>query len=583
MHHRSHLDGVADARWVLTSGALFSGQAARRGLYALLFACGLAQAVLVYMWAPWIKAWLLFHALYVPGTAALVLALARAERASPAPRRAVPAVLLGGFVAAVVIGQAAMQAYSISADEYGYGYLADTFLHGRLWNEPLPDEIRDAFKTHYITDRDGKRVSQYAPGWPAVLAVFKLAGLAEVANALLGLLAAALLWLCLRRVPAAPGARVAALALGALAPFTLFNNASFYTHTLTATALLAVLWLDLRDAETPSVWNRAGIGFAFSVLLVTRYEAFLIAFALFALDGLVRKRARFIAWAWPAAVAGLPLVAALLWYNWSITGNPLQTTLSWASPWLSYGPYSRGVDGQHSPARGLFNVLVWGMRWHDFACVLLLPLYAVALRRRVASGTVRWFDLLLPGFVVFFFFFPDDGGLQHGPRYFYLAHAAMPVTLAAGFAAAGGAKGVARGGTGDGLWRLGRWTLDPVRLAAAQLCAFAGFSLGYAATVYQDVELRLTPPRVAATAPAPAVVLVTTDNQYRLSWQRDAALIVAEDYTRHGLDGFGPVAVGVYTNDRRARELCAQMPDRRVFRLILRGAPPAGHLEPVCE
>ena len=571
MHRRPRLDGVAVAPWPLTRGDLFSGRFAREGLRASLFACGLAQAVLVYMWAPWIKAWLLFHGLYALGTAAMIVALARAERASPAPRRAVPAVLLGGFVAAVAIGLGAMEAFSISADEYGYGYLADTLLHGRLWNEPLPDEIRDAFKAHYITDRDGKRVSQYAPGWPVALAGFKLLGLADVANALLGLLAAVLLWLCLRRVPAAPGARVAALALGALAPFTVFNNASFYAHTLTATALLAVLWLDLRDAEMPSAWNRAGIGFAFSVLLATRYEAFVIAFALFALDGLLRKRARFIAWAWPAAVAGLPLAAALLWYNWRITGHPLQTTLAWASPWLSYGPYSSGMDGQHSPARGLFNVLIWGTRWHDFASVLLLPLYAVALWRRVASAAARWFDLLLPAFVAFFFLFPDNGGLQHGPRYFYLAHAAMPVTIVAGLAAR------------DGLWRLGRWRFDPVRLAAAQLFAFAGFTLGYAAVLHQDVELRLTPIRVAATAPAPAVVLVATDPHYRLSWQRDPTLLVAEDYTRNGLDGFGPVVLGIYTNDRRALELCAQMPDRRVFRLILRGTPPAGHLEPICD
>ena len=571
MHHRSHLDGAADARWMLTSGDLFSGKAARQGLYALLSACGLAQAVLVYMWAPWIKAWLLFHVLYVLGTAALILALARAERASPAPRRAVPAVLLGGFVAAVVIGLGAMQGYPVSADEYGYGYLADTFLRGRLWNEPLPEEIRDAFKTHYITDREGKRVSQYAPGWPAVLALFKLAGLAEVANALLGLLAAALLWLCLRRVPAAPGARVAALALGALAPFTVFNNASLYAHTLAATALLAVLWLDLRDAETPSAWNRAGIGFAFSVLLVTRYEAFLVAFALFALDGVIRKRARFVPWALPAAVAGLPLAAVLLWYNWRITGNPLQPTMSWATPEVTYGLYSTGMDGQHSFTRGLLNTLTWGLGWHNFASVLAIPLFAVALWRRVSAGTVRWFDLILPALVAFFLLFPDDGGFQHGPRYWYLGHAALPVTIAAGLASR------------DGLWRLGRRSLDPVRLAAAQLCAFAGFTLGYAAFLHEQTELRLMPSRVAATAPAHSVVLVRwMEYPHTRSWQKKPIPFASWDFTRNGLDGFGPVVIGTDLGQTRTVILCWQL-DRQILRLVLEGVPPVGRLEPVCN
>ncbi len=71
-------------------------------------------------------------------------------------------------------------------------------------------------------------------------------------------------------------------------------------------AILAIVWLDLRDADDPSAWNRAGIGVAFAVLLTTRYEAFLIAFILFALDELARQRLRFILWSVPAAVAGAP-------------------------------------------------------------------------------------------------------------------------------------------------------------------------------------------------------------------------------------------------------------------------------------
>jgi len=38
-------------------------------------------------------------------------------------------------------------------------------------------------------------------------------------------------------------------------------------------ALLALIWLDLRDAGNPSAWDRAGIGVAFAVLLTTRHEA----------------------------------------------------------------------------------------------------------------------------------------------------------------------------------------------------------------------------------------------------------------------------------------------------------------------
>lgn len=570
MHHRLRADDVARVMAPDPRRARLRGLV-RPVLFASLAACGLLQAVLVFTWAPWIKGALLIGVVYALATAAAILALARAGRATPAPRWAVPAVLLGGFAVTVALASGAMHAFPNSADEYGYNYLADTLLRGRLWNEPLPESLQDVFKTGYVADRDGKRASQYPPGWPAVLAGFKAAGVPALANPALGLLASVLLWLCLRRVPVASGARLAALVLGAAAPFALFNNASFFNHTLTAAALLAVVWLDLRDAEAPSAWNRAGIGFAFSVLLVTRYEAFLVAFALFALDGVLRKRARFVPWALPAAVAGLPLAAVLLWYNWRITGNPLQPTMSWATPEVTYGLYSTGMDGQHSLTRGLLNTLTWGLGWHNFASVLAIPLFAVALWRRVSAGTVRWFDLILPALVAFFLLFPDDGGFQHGPRYWYLGHAALPVTIAAGLASR------------DGLWHLGRWSLDPVRLAAAQFCAFAGFTLGYAAFLHEQTELRLIPSRVAATAPAHSVVLVRwMEYPHIRSWQKKPIPFASWDFTRNGLDGFGPVVIGTDLGETRTVILCWQL-DRQIFRLVLEGVPPVGRLEPVCN
>ena len=574
MHHRPRVDDTAGARTMAPeprwenrlSGVI------RPVLFTSLAACGLLQAVLISMWAPWIKGALLIGALYVLVTATAILVLARAGQATPGPRWTVPLLLLGGFAVTVVLALAALHAFPNSADEYGYNYLAGTLLRGRLWNEPLPDELQDVFKTGYIADRDGKRASQYLPGWPVVLAGFTWARVPALANPALGLLAAALLWLSLRRLPATPGARLAALVLGAAAPFALFTNATFFNHTLTAAALLAVVWLDLRDAEAPSAWNRAGIGFAFSVLLVTRYEAFLIAFALFVCDGVLRKRARFIPWAMPAAAGGLPLAAALLWYNWSITGNPLQTMMSWGTPTITYGLYSTGMDGQHSPTRGLLYTLSWGLGWHNFASVLTVPLFAVALRRRVSAGTVRWFDLMLPALIVFFLFFPDDGGFQHGPRYWYLGHVALPLTIVAGLT------------DRDGLWRLGRWSLDPLRLATAQLYAFAGFTLGYAIFLREQTELRLVPSRVAATAPAQSVVLIRwMEYPHVRSWQKKPVHFAAWDFTRNGLDGFGPVIVGIDLGERRTAALCRQMPDRQIFRLVFQGIPPVGHLEPVCN
>lgn len=552
--------------------------AERRGAFlaglVMLVLAGFGEAILVYLWAPYYKAQIVLHLAYAWVTAATILVLGRVTRQPPRP---VPipawapwAVMAGGFAVTVLLAQIVLQAYPNSGDEYNYNYMAETFLHGRLWNEPRPESVRDLFETYYIAERDGKRASQYPPGWPTVLAVFQAVHAPQFANAVVGLVACGFLWLALSQLRTAPSVRLGAFMLGALAPFTLFNDASFFNHTLTAAALLAVAWLDLRDAGQPSPWNRAGIGLAFSVLLTTRYETFLIAFVLFALDGLARRRWRFIAWCAPAVVAGVPIALALLWYNWRITGSPFETTLAWASPDITYGLHSTGVEGPHSLARGFGHTVFWALSWQDFASVLIAPLYAVALWRRLKAGTARWFDLVLPALVVFFFFYPDFGGFQYGPRYWYLGHAVMPLTVAAGLPVVGD------------LWRIGGWRLDPVRLALVQLASFAGFTLGYSVFVHVQLATRITPLRIAATAPTPALVLVTGGEIRYTHWQKATSSLSSKDYTRNGLGEFGPLLIGNDLGEERTQRACEQFPDRHVFRLVLDPASVQWRLLPAC-
>ena len=345
-------------------------------LLALLVALGLAEALVVHLWNPGRKI-ILLQAAYAIVTAAIILFLAR--RAMRAPGWAVPALLLGSFVLTILVAQFALEAYPSSGDEYGYTYVADTLLHGRLWNRAYPPELRDVLASAYIGGHGDQRLSQYIPGWPVVLMPFKLIGIPQFANAAVGLIAAAFLLRALKTLQVPPAVQLAAFTLGVAAPFTLFNDASFFNHPLTAAALLGIIWLDLRDALRPAALNRVGIGLGFSVLLTTRYEAFLIAFLLFALDGLVRHRLRFIRWALPAAFGAAPLTLLLLAYNWQITGSPFVTTLIWVSPGIGFGLNATGVDGPHSASRGLIHTILWFGAWQDFASALLLPLYAYAL------------------------------------------------------------------------------------------------------------------------------------------------------------------------------------------------------------
>ncbi len=266
--------------------------------------------------------------------------------------------LVGASAAlAALLALVAIEGWPSSADEYGYTYLADTLLHGRLWNEPPP--APKLFDMFYIAERDGKLASQYPFGWPAVLALFRAAGVGWLANPVLTLalgfgLAGALRLL---GAPSQPSAALVAFVM--LSPFVLFHGASFFNHTLAAAAVMAVCYLQLRDEAAPSFGTRVAIGFAFSVLLTTRYEAFAICAALYVADRLWHRRARFFADAVPMALGALPLGAALLGYNWQITGNPFLTTLKWGFPWIGLGLHATGIDGPHSPARAAMYTLRW--------------------------------------------------------------------------------------------------------------------------------------------------------------------------------------------------------------------------------
>jgi hypothetical protein len=61
----------------------------------------------------------------------------------------------------------------------------------------------------------------------------------------------------------------------------------------------------------------------------------------------------------------------------------------------------------------------------------MLALYVVSLRQRIRERAIFWFDFLFPSAVVFFFFFPDFGGHQYGPRYWFFGWPTMALTVGA--------------------------------------------------------------------------------------------------------------------------------------------------------
>ena len=480
-----------------------------------------------------------------------------------------PAIIACASVLVLLLAYGILQAFPNSADEYGYTYLAATLRRHRLWNASFPAGLHDVLMTIYLPDQDGKRLSQYPPGWPAVLSLFPTLSLSALANPILGLLSALLLLLGLRELRVPRHLIAPLLAIGILAPFTLFNNASFYNHTLAAACLLAIAYFDLREQRLPSAVNQAAIGFAFSVLLTDRYEIFMMAFVLYVADGVLRRRARFVTASVVAAVAALPVVLAFGTYNWRITGSPLTTTLAWGAPNISYGLHATGMNGANTPAKMVANNGRFVTEWAEFASCAILPFLAAALWRRTAARTLRWFDLMLPASVLFFVFYPDDGGFQYGPRYWFAGWVLLPLTLAAAF------------GNADA-WTFRRWSIDPVRLGALQTAAYIGFTAGYAIFAAIQIHVRREPLQAAALAPAPAMVLFGEYALRYVPWQVRTIPMYPFDYTRNGPDGFGPVVLARDLGAERTALLCQQVTDRTLWRLRLTGSPPVARLERAC-
>jgi hypothetical protein len=462
-------------------------------------------------------------------------------------------VIIAAFLITVLLAYLSVSVWPNSGDEYGYTYLARTFLQGRLWNAPPP--VLHIFDFDYIFEKNGMLVSQYAPGWPAVLAVFLAAGVEQLANPVLTLLMGLLFAATLRRLQV-PSAGVAPLtALVMLAPYTLFNGASLFPHTLAACAVTGICWLQLRDDAAPHWINKAAIGFTFAVLLTVRYEVFAVVLSLYVVERIWRRRSGFVRDAIIMALGGLPITAAFMGYNWAITGNPLLPVLTRVNP--TFGASAPTiVDSKSSLSTAFWHQRVWFGELCEYAGVSLVGLYGLGLVRNLRQRTLRFFDAIPIGCVAFFFFFfPENGlgGHQFGPRYWYFAWPAVGLTA-----------GAALRDT-EGWITVLRHRIHLPSFAALQVVGFLGTTLVVAGLFRVYVDLRrevylVQPPQLPAVVllPAPRPIVVAP-------WQPRPYYASDHELSRNGTDFNGPILYG-YGGTPQAAEIACSLPGRTVYR-----------------
>ena len=341
--------------------------------------------------------------------------------------RAAISLLVAATIIGLIFCVLALRAFPNSGDEYVYLFQADTFLAGRLWNKL--DPLHQYFSFFHIFEKNGKWVGNFPPGWPLLLAAGKFISIPSYA---VSPICAVLLVLVAARLygdVAGPLGGVIGTALLAISSFFLINGASYFSHI--PTALFATLFVlyGLRYSDNPTISSGLIVGSTLGAAGMIRPYSAVLLVAPFAVELLVRKQYQFKMLA--AIVIGvLPLVVALLGYNWAITGNPFLSVTSWGYPLFKLGFHSDNFLG---PGANLLDTLVMAIkRLGDlglWTSPLLVPLYFLALYKKTASRNFRFYDFIFPMFIAGYLILPSMGGNRYGPRYYFEAYPFLVLTI----------------------------------------------------------------------------------------------------------------------------------------------------------
>lgn len=473
-------------------------------------------------------------------------ALAFARVKAPGDRHAAPrvaAVVLLGFVLSL-LGVWLLRGFGSSSDEYVHLFQSWTLLAGRLWN-PLPDGVEFLHFSHVFA-KDGKWVGQYAPGWALMLALIQAIGLpAWFAGPLSGLV---LLWATARLAARAAGPEagwVAALLL-AVSPFFVFNAASFFNH-VPAAAMIALFCLFAGDyMDRPTAMRGLLAGAMAGLLGLTRSADVPIVALPFAVVFLRRAgwpHWRRLPWFLPGA---LPFLAALLLYNRAITGDALLPPTAWGYPLLHLGLYGTTEWGAtSSPLLNLRMLLARLVDLSDWTSPVLLFGAPAAFAWLWRVGRLRFHDWVFPILVATFFFYPDIGGDQYGPRYYFEGYPLLLVSLVAA------GLDVAR--RLDDLWRR---ALIGIALAHVAICLAGLAVIGPLMRVVADQRMDVHD--LVARAGLRDAVVVLRD------WTGGLRPMTPDGLTRNGIAADGPV---IYVLDLPGRldELKTLFPGRRRY------------------
>ena len=310
-------------------------------------------------------------------------------------------------LALVAINRLVLLDFPNSGDEYVYLYQARTMAAGRLWHPTVaPAEI---FAVNYIVQEPLRTFGSFPVGWPlALAAALALHIPAWLVNPVLGALTLGLVWLLGARLYT-PRVGVLAAVLVAVSPFFAFNAASYFSHTFCGALLLGAACLAARQDRTPW-WVPVSIGLLVGWAVLARYLPGVVG-AVPIVVWLLRPGVNRARTAALVVLGGLPWIAVLMAYNFTLSGSPwrLTTRPITLSLWFADGFALRGADI-------LSTHLLRHLLWTPPVLIVAYVVYLRVAPRATRRGLFEWMLVLMAAAL---YFYVERGGNQYGPRFHY--------------------------------------------------------------------------------------------------------------------------------------------------------------------
>ncbi len=274
-------------------------------------------------------------------------------------KKTVAGVLVTFAIAAALVAVIGLRTFPNSADEYAYLFQAEDLAKGKLWSEVHP--LAEFFDFHHITQKDGKWMSRFPPGWPVLLATAYVAGIPPFfINIIFAILA---LWFLYKLLVKFYDDRVATWSVIAVAAtgYYLFNAASYFSHTSSFLHVVCAMYFTFRYFDKRQAGFAILAGIFVGMLALTRPYTAVLIYAPFYLYIVVRYKWDSLKPVLLITAGAMPIMIFLFWYNYRTTGSALLPVTVWA-----YDDEALGFVKGHTPMAGLkhvFKRLVMFLYW----------------------------------------------------------------------------------------------------------------------------------------------------------------------------------------------------------------------------